>query len=174
MRTATAALLALLVAAPLVAADRGPSTPEERDQAIKLTRILEHDPLHPKARDARAWLVTWVTVVPDITVGVCGYFIGGVQKVNKFPHDSEIVVQTMFGQLAYQLEHSAAKPYDEATFVAGVESALKAYESIVAKEPKSKVPFLDELIAKRDKGELAAFVHDNMDGCAKRLDGKPR
>jgi hypothetical protein len=165
MRTATAALLALLVAAPLVAADRGPSTPEEREKAVKITRLLEKDPLNPKARDARAWLVAWTIAVPDITVDMCSHFVGGVQKVRKFPHEAEIIVQTGWGQLAYQIEHAGAKPDDEATFVAGVESALKAYESILSTEPKSRVPFLDDLAVKRDKGELAAFVHENIGGC---------
>lgn len=167
MRTATAALLALLVAAPLAAADRGPSTPEERDQAVKLTRLLEKNPLNPKAPDARKWLVFWTAAVPDITVDMCFHFVGGVQKVKKFPHDSEISVQTGFGQLAYQIEHTGAKPDDEATFAAGIESALKTYESILAAEPKSRVPFLDDLIVKRDKGELSAFVHENIGGCQK-------
>jgi len=167
MRSATAALLALFLCAPLLAADRGPSTQQERDQAVKLTRLLEKDPLNPKAGDARKWLIFWSAAVPDITVDMCFHFVGGVQKVKKFPHESEIAVQTGWGQLAYQIEHPDAKPDDEATFVAGVESALKVYESILAAEPKSRVPFLDDLAVKRDKGELAAFVHENISGCRK-------
>ncbi len=84
---------------------------------------------------------------------------------------SQIIVQTGWGQLAYQIEHAGAKPDDEATFVAGVESALKAYESILSTEPKSRVPFLDDLVVKRDKGELAAFVHDNISGCQNKPAG---
>src|SRR5689334_3815876 len=101
MRTATAALLALLVVAtPLTAADRGPSTPEERAQAVKLTRLLEKDPLNPKTSDARKWLIFWTATIPDITVDMCFHFVGGAQKVKKFPHESEISVQTGWGQLA--------------------------------------------------------------------------
>ncbi len=48
-----------------------------------------------------------------------------MRKVKKYTHESEIAVQTMFGQLAYQIEHPNAKADDEATFVAGMESALK-------------------------------------------------
>lgn len=166
MRFATAALLSLL-AVSLVAADRGPSTAEERSNALQMVRLLEQNPLAPKARDARQWLILWSASIPDITVDVCLHFVGGVQNVKKFPRASEIQIQTAFGQLAYQLEHPDAKPDGEATFVAGVESALKVYEAIVAAEPKSRTPFLDELIAKRDKNELPAFVHANMEGCSK-------
>ena len=167
MRVTAAVLLFALVACPLAAADRGPSTQEERDRAVRLARLLESDPLHPKAKDARQWLAVWVISVPDISVSMCIHFVGGVQKVHKYAHDSEIGVQTMYGQLAYQIEHPDAKSDEEATYVAGVESALKAYESIIAKEPKSKVPFLDDLLVKRDHGELAAFVHANIAGCSK-------
>ena len=34
------------------------------------------------------------------------------------------------------------------------------YEAILRAKPKAKIDFLDQLIARRDKGELKAYVED--------------
>ena len=46
----------------------------------------------------------------------------------------------------------------EAKTLAGVEGLLRAYASLLAKNPDNRSAKLDEAIAIRDKGGLAAFV----------------
>jgi hypothetical protein len=51
---------------------------------------------------------------------------------------------------------------DEASAqLAGYESALKAYESILREQPKATNAFLDELLVKRADGTLAQYVAEN-------------
>jgi carboxypeptidase Q len=158
------ASLFVLSALPLCAQDRGPSTAEERAKAVQLTRALEADPLNGKARDARAWLTVWIISVPDISVKLCGQFMSSVLGAKK-NYSSEIIVQNMFSTAAFVIEHPDQKDNEEAKYLAGVEGALRAYESIRKTKPKVKWPILDELIAKRDAGELAAYVREKMPAC---------
>ena len=43
---------------------------------------------------------------------------------------------------------------------AGIEGTLKAYEALIKVKPKARWEFLDELIARREKGTLEAYVRD--------------
>jgi len=45
-----------------------------------------------------------------------------------------------------------------AVYIAGLEGALRAYESILTTKPNAKWKFLDDLIEKRNKGKLAEHV----------------
>jgi hypothetical protein len=160
----TAVLLTAFVVLPLAAQDRGPSTPEERKQALELTRALENDPLAPKARDARQWLTVWLVTIPDITVQVCGEFIKPVLGAKK-NYGPEIFTQSMFSSAAFVIEHPEEKDNVAAKYLAGVEGSLRAYESIRKAKPNVRWPVLDDLIAKRDAGELATFVRAKMADC---------
>jgi hypothetical protein len=42
--------------------------------------------------------------------------------------------------------------------LAGIEGALKSYEALIKERQKARWEFLDGLIAKREKGELPAYV----------------
>ena len=157
--------LVLFLAQPVAAQNRGPSTPEERMQALQLTRALERDPLSRGARDARAWLVVWLTTVPDITVQVCGEFMKPLLG-DKRNYAAEIFTQSMFSSAAFVIEHPDEKDNPEAKYLAGVEGSLRAYESIRTAKPKVKWPILDELIAKRDAGQLGQYVRERLPACS--------
>ena len=47
-----------------------------------------------------------------------------------------------------------------AVSLAGLEGTLKMYEAILKSKPKAQIDFLEQLITKRDKGELKAYVED--------------
>lgn len=164
--TVVAALVAVALALPVAAQQRGPSTAEERAQALQLARALEADPLHANARDARAWLTTWIVTVPDITVPVCGAFLGPVLESKK-NHAPEIFIQGIFSSAAFAIEHPEQKADEHAMYLAGVEGSLRAYESIRKAKPKVTWPLLDDLIARRDRGELAQYVRETMPRCKK-------
>jgi hypothetical protein len=61
----------LLAPVAALAAERGPSTPEERKQAIEHIHAWQADPLGPNAKDQFAWVLKWLVDVPDITVHAC-------------------------------------------------------------------------------------------------------
>ncbi|HKR63894.1 MAG TPA: hypothetical protein VJZ00_09190 [Thermoanaerobaculia bacterium] len=166
MRSRAALLVVVLSFATLAsfAQDRGPSTPEERAHALQLIRSLENDPLGPGAKDARQWLTIWLTTIPDITVALCGEFTKPLlgQKKN---YASEIFIQSMYSSAAAVIEHPELNGDAEAKYLAGVEGSLRAYESIRRSKPKVSWPMLDALIAKRDAGQLAAFVREKALAC---------
>ena len=161
---AASVLAFTLLALSLSAQDRGPSTPEERAQALQFIRALENDPLHRDARAARGWLTTWIATIPDITVQLCGEFVKPLLGADK-NYSAEIFTQSMFSSTAFVIEHPDQKDDAEAKYLAGLEGSLRAYESIRKSKPKVRWALLDELIAKREAGQLAEYVRETMPKC---------
>lgn len=73
-------------------------------------------------------------------------------------YDSELFAQTLASAAAFLISHPDQAKDQVAVYTAGVEGALRAYESILKMKPKAKWPFLDELIEKRGKSELTEYV----------------
>jgi len=135
---------------------RGPSTPEERKYAIQLTRYLEKDPLSLDASAARAWLNTWWEEVPDIMVRPCNL----VDAPNHEPYEygKELYEQITYSEGAYILENPAKVTDWTAAFVAGMNGALRAYESVLKQKPEAKYAWLDDLRQQQNSGRLASTV----------------
>jgi len=153
------AVILLLASHTLAQNKRGPSTPEERQTAVKAARLLESDPLNKDAKKIREWFTMWLIEVPDIHVELCGAYLGPVFGSKK-NYDIEVFGQTMFSSAAFIIENPEQANDRVAVNLAGLEGALKAYEAILQAKPKARWSFLDELIAKRDKGELKAYVQE--------------
>jgi hypothetical membrane protein len=136
---------------------RGLSTPEERAKAIKIARLLERDPLAEDAPANRQWLLNWIIEIPDIRfkscVGLLGPSLG-----NQYRYSTELNQQIIFSAAAFRLEHPDHLRNDTGAYIAGVEGALRVYEMLVKSVPDAKLAFLDDLVAKRDHGELADHV----------------
>jgi hypothetical membrane protein len=66
--------------------------------------------------------------------------------------------QIIFSAAAFKLEHLDHLRNDTGAYIAGVEGALRAYETLMKSVPDAKLGFLDDLVAKRDRGELADHV----------------
>jgi Protein of unknown function (DUF998) len=66
--------------------------------------------------------------------------------------------QIIFSAAAFKLEHPDHLRNDTGAYVAGVEGALRAYEMLMKSGPDAQLAFLDDLVAKRDRGELADHV----------------
>ena len=139
---------------------RGPSTPEERATAIKVARLLESDPFHKDAKKAREWFLLWLIEVPDISVEICTDYLSGLYGSKNKNNESELVTQMTYSEAAFMIEHPEQAKDKVAVSLAGLEGTLKMYEAILKSKPKAKIDFLDQLITKRDKGELKAYVED--------------
>lgn len=157
--TATIASLSLLLAPAMsIAASRGPSTPEERKQALENIRAWQGDPLGPKAKDQFGAVLRLLAEVPDLTVHVC-------TLLDKLPKGEKKDASVIFGgefmaQAVFVLDN-AGKPDDlQAEYLAGVEGALHTYELLLTTNPKDRQPYLDDLIQRRNAGTLAQFVHE--------------
>jgi hypothetical protein len=144
-------------------AERGPATPKERAKALKLVRQLETDPFGDNASDSRRWLALWQLDVTDLQVRYCAEVLGGTPAALRKVRP-EILAQIPWSGVAYLIEKPEAKTKAE-IYLAGVEGALRAYEVMVRTRPDLRSPLLDDLIAKRAAGELAAYVAETSNAC---------
>ncbi len=135
----------------------GLSTPDDREKVVSLTRSLERDPLGETAPATRQWLRKWIIEVPDIRVYACDDLLGHGLGQN-YPYSTEVKRQPMFSAAAFAIEHRDKARDHYAQYHAGVEGALRVYEALLKSKPDAKLAFLDDLLAKRDRGELADHV----------------
>ena len=138
---------------------RGPSTPEERQTAVKAAHLLEAEPFTKDAKKIREWFTFWLIEVPDIHIELCSDYLGPVFGAKR-NYDTEIFGQTMFSSAAFIIEHPDQTNDRVAVNLAGLEGALKVYEAILKVKPKARWAYLDDLIAKREKGELQGYVQE--------------
>lgn len=158
-----------LVASP-AHAQRGPSTPEERNRVVAIAQASDKDPRGVMASEDGKWFLTWVDEVPDYEFrsDKGAYWSiratkGDLRKAREFQH--------LVSVAAYQVQHHIQDPGknaedDAAVTLAGVEGLLRAYETLRPKRPENRSEKMDAALSSRNKGELAAFV--------KALEPRPR
>jgi hypothetical protein len=163
-------LLSLSVATLLAAQNEQPrraaSTAEERRRFLALTRKLEQNPLDKSLYAEKQWAMRWLIEIPDINVNVCAPVLFGtefIQEQNKYA--PQLSYQATFGEAAFIIEHPDKKADTEAQYLAGVESALKAYSAIVKSDPSAKSTALDKLLQTQREGKLPGFVRDTSKAC---------
>lgn len=157
---AFAALLGALSLPVSAQTARGPSTAEERARVVQIAAESRKDPLGVQAAHAN-WFEEWISGVPDVHLrpeGVAKWCIKSAKG------DMRKILQFQFGAsyVAYQLQHNLLdpkKPEDvSAVNLAALEGVLAAYETLLAQDQKNRSKKMDEALAIRDKGELAAFA----------------
>ena len=157
--TLATAIVLLFANSSMAQNQRGPSTAQEREMAVKAARLLETEPFHKDAKKMREWLLLLLIGVPDIRVELCTAYMAPEKPSDK-NFGSEIFNQTMFSSAAFVIEHPDQANDRVAAHLAGVEGALKVYENVLTTKPKAKSAFLDGLVEKRNKGELRAYVEE--------------
>jgi hypothetical protein len=154
-----AAVFIFLLPFTASAADRGPSTPAERKQALEYIRHFQADPLNPNLTPEIQWVVKWTIEVPDIHLVLCSSFFKLPKAESK---DGQTLFNAMvFAQTAYLLENLDHQDDRLAQLNAGVEGVLRVYELLLKADPKDRQPYLDKLIKQRDEGTLAKFVEQH-------------
>jgi len=147
------------------AADRGPSTPEERQQMLGLIHEWQANPVSEKSKEQFGQVLKFFTDVPDLTVHVCTI-------LDKLPKGDKKDGATIFGgefmgQAAFVLENPDKKDDELVEYQAGVEGALRVYELLVKANPKDREPYLDDLIQQREAGTLFQFTRGRATSCTK-------
>jgi hypothetical protein len=143
--------------------DTPPQTDREIQALFTAAALLEEKPFDEKARDARAAAMKWIIDTDKVSVTLCGELFTGMGQ--RYRYTSEIVAQYTIGMAVFKLSKPTAVRDENAVQVAGLVSALTAYEAMVKEQPNAKSAFLDDLLAKRAKGELTALVKKN--NCAR-------
>ncbi|HKY45514.1 MAG TPA: hypothetical protein VJM50_20650 [Pyrinomonadaceae bacterium] len=145
---------------------RGPSTPEERKQAVEIATFLETNPLAKEAKKYREALLFFLIQVPDITVTLCSNVLGEAKR-QKGDYESELFTQMTFSQAKFMIENPDKAKDEAAVQLAGVEGVLRMWQAIKTAKPKAKYPLMDELLEKQQAGTLAEHVKIGMAGCKK-------
>jgi hypothetical membrane protein len=146
---------------------RGPSTPEERAKVVAVTRLLEGDPFGENAPANRQWLRDWIEEVPDIRVYACDALLR--QSLgDKYPYSREVSLQPIFSAAAFAIEHQDKARDEIAQYNAGIEGALRVYEALLKSKPDAQSALLDELLVKRDHGELVDHIAKQANEKCKR------
>ena len=169
LRILAVAVFVVCALQPGHAQARGPSTPRERARFVALVRSLEREPLAENANATRQQLQNWIVEVPDIRFKVCPDLLGDAVG-NDYRYSREINRQVVLSGAVLTIEHPGEARDDVAVYTAGVEGALRAYEVLVKSTPDTRLAVLDDLIEKRDRGEL---VH-HIAGLAKDKCKKPK
>jgi hypothetical protein len=167
MRSTLVALLIALVAPTLLADPQKDADREALEAEIKSMDIAsihrgvlahEQDPLGEPAHIARPVLVAYFE---DIDYIVCldqlGFLLDKKGKVRE-----AVFWQSVFGSGDFVLQHPDEATNKYAYMLAGLESALRAYDRILAKKPKARIDRLDNLLALRSEGRLGGYVKDHM------------
>ena len=155
-------LVCLASAAQLAYAQEKPS---DKEKLIKVVRFLEEKPFDENAKKYREWAFLYVAETKDVSVVVCTDAIKAVmEKKNKL--GGEMLVHYSIAMAAFKLENPAKANDEDAAQLAGVESLLKSYEAMIKEKPKAQFAGLDDLVQKRNKGELAALLLAN--NCKKK------
>jgi hypothetical protein len=161
LRSLSAALVGCaLLAAPVASqtASRGPSTPEERKQALEYIQHFEADPLNPALKPEIQWVIEWTMQIPDVRVSLCP-ILDQLPKGNK--KDGQTLFTAMvLAQTAFVLQNPDKQNDDPAQFQAGVEGVLRIYQVLLKSNPRDQQPFLDDLIQRRDAGTLVQWVNE--------------
>jgi hypothetical protein len=145
---------------------RAPSTPEERQRFVALTRKLEQSPLDKSLFEEKKWAKLWLDEVPDVNVTICAPLMFGQDFVREqYKYTPQLSYQATFASAAYIIEHPDKKDDLSSQHLAGVESALKAYSAIMKSDANSRSRSLDALLEKQNQGKLAEFVHEASKDC---------
>lgn len=164
MRSSSLLLAVLLLLPGVVWAERGPSTPKERAKALRLIRQLEAEPLGEDAHQARRWLALWLLDVPDFQVRYCAEVVGGDRAARQRIRP-DLLAQIPWSGAAFLIENPDKREARSEIYTAGLLGALRAYEALLQTRPDQRSPLLDDLLARRGAGELAAYVAETSKAC---------
>ena len=143
------ALLLLVLSCPAA------FTQEGRDLVLRAVKALQEKPSEKETKDLRSEALRWVIETDEVSIVVCSLVDPFADKKNKF--GGELTAAYTLGMAAFKLENPAKADENEVQ-LAGVETALKTYEKLVAEKPKNRSAEIDALIAKRDKKELNQHI----------------
>lgn len=160
----TSLVIAASLCAPAFAQQgRGPSTQEEQARVVQLAAAADKDPLGTMASADGRWFEKWLDEAPDYMIGPDKGAVWFMSKAAKGELKQVMRFHHSLSTAAFQIKNHISEPRKdpaqmEAKTLAGVEGLLRAYETLLAKNESNRSAKVDEAIAARNKGTLAAFV----------------
>jgi hypothetical protein len=154
----------MAVAATQVAGAAENTSAETKARMIQLINKLETEPFTKDGKEIRGEVLTWLTEAPDVSVRVCANMFGNIKKI-KSEEGGTLVVQLMFSEAKFILEHPEKAADQRAVNVAGVEGVLRTYAAMQAVNPKLSIREFDQLAQLQASGQLAAEVESRLATC---------
>lgn len=124
------------------------------EDVIAMTQQLEQRPLAPEADSLRQQLYEWTTESDAVMITVCDV-LGPIPSDEALPYAKELLVQSFFGNAAYQLQYPGSKDDQLKLQLAGITSMLKAYRNIVKQQPEARIATYDTWLKALDSDKLA-------------------
>jgi hypothetical protein len=125
------------------------------------SKWLEANPLAENRGEVVSEVMNWWIANPKLTLTSCAIPLSGKNgKAEKI-----MTVLAPIGVGAFLLENPTRRRDTFAANVAGIESALRAYERAVAQDETVRDTFYDDLVRQMKAGELSAYVKDKYPKC---------
>lgn len=141
-----------------------PTSPETRAEMIRLIDTLEKNPTAPNSKEMRDKVLTWLTEAPDVSVTMCGKFLG-IENFSTGRPGGELIVQQPFAEAKFILEHPDQANDEVAVHVAGIEGALRTYAVMKANDPKFSIPSMEALVKVQAEQKLPDHVRKSLAKC---------
>lgn len=148
-----------LAAVPALAADRGPSTPQERTRALEIVDHFDADPLNPDLKPDIQWLTEWLIEVPDVHVRIC--MLVDLPKGNA-KHSHILFDGMLMEQTRFAVKHHDQRSDAYAQYQAGMQGLLQTYEKVRAANESDRQPLIDGLLHRRESGTLSQYVKERV------------
>ena len=136
----------------------------EKENAIAAARALETAPLSSDTSKIAQRALKWTVETEEISLIACGNTFTLFSDPKNKDASSLMTMGYMIGMAAYKIQNPTKN--ENAVQLAGLETALKAYEAAVREKPKTKSEKAEALLTQRSRGELAATV--NAGDCGKK------
>lgn len=129
----------------------------QKELVIKVAKAIESGPVTKDLAGQYSDALKWVIETDEVSIIACGgIFSLFSDKKNKA--SSDMTAGYTIGMAAFKLENPDKAADEDAAQLAGLNTALKAYEFYVKDKPKNKNDKVEALIVKRDSGNLIETV----------------
>jgi hypothetical protein len=157
-----------MLAGAVCAEERGPSTPDERKQALSIIEKLELDPISPNLAADREWISKWLFEVPDVQVPICNDILRPLLEERNSDPRKALQLQDLLAMAAFQMKKPAEAKDPIKLQMAGAVGMLRAYENITRRMPMYKSQFMEDLRVKEQSGTLESYVRQGTTECRAR------
>ena len=130
----------------------------DKDTIRNIALAHETDPLGQESRER--WAPLLLAHFDGVPFVVCLDQVPGVSDQGNL--GKALLWQIVFGSGVFLEEHPEASQDREAYMTAGLQSAVRAYRNVLAKNPQMKIQIFDELADLEKQGRLVEHVraHD--------------
>ena len=158
------ALIVLISAAPLGAAQQLVTNQKDRERVAELATRIENDPLSKKARSDRKKVLTMLKSTPDLRVAPCRALLGEM-LLSREMGARELHAQLEISTAKYLAEHPDATGDRERALAAGLEGVIRTYASMRSRFPAIDVEAMGPIMERHQRGDLVEYVREALADC---------